>query len=539
MRSRLMKRLLVLSLVFVMAWQMCPADSVEAATAGWRKEKDGWHYANKDGKDITHAWKLIQGKWYLFDYSGVMMQDLCWWSGSWYYFGSDGAMRTGWQTINGKRCYFLSDGSLRDPWKNEWVKFGNSWIYTDDQGAPVRNWQWINGKWYYFGLFGGGMQTGWLKEGGKWYYMDPINGYMKTGWQKISGKWYYFYEDGPMATGLQMIGGKYYYFDPNTGAMVTGKKTINGYSLVFDSNGVLQTKLTAAMKISLLTTLPGLGGGDVNAPNQQIDDGYWHDDPETDTQNFSSAKVGDIITFGHYEQDNNTANGKEAIEWLVLDKKSNGSLLVVSRYILDCMEFNTMPGYITWEDSTLRSWLNNGFYNNAFTNDERKQIQLSSLTTGKNQYWKSEGGNKTNDYVFCLSMDEVLKYFQFDAWYTEDHPYEGKGSLLDENGNYQTINVKKYDEGYSRELIAAATPYAKNKGVYTHTMTAGLIEDYYEKYNRNVIGSTGGIYWLRTMGWQNSYACCVYTGGDAGWRDIENEVEKKNGVRPAMWITAK
>ena len=44
------------------------------------------------------------------------------------------------------------------------------------------------------------------------------------------------------------------------------------------------------------------------------------------------AQVGDIITFGNYEQDNKTANGKEAIEWKVLEKDQNGKMLLISRY---------------------------------------------------------------------------------------------------------------------------------------------------------------------------------------------------------------
>lgn len=47
-----------------------------------------------------------------------------------------------------------------------------------------------------------------------------------------------------------------------------------------------------------------------------------------------SLKVGDTFTFGHYEQDNNSSNGKEPIEWLVLDRKGN-EVLVISKYCLD------------------------------------------------------------------------------------------------------------------------------------------------------------------------------------------------------------
>jgi len=47
-----------------------------------------------------------------------------------------------------------------------------------------------------------------------------------------------------------------------------------------------------------------------------------------------NIKKGQYITFGAYEQDNNTLNGKGTIEWLVLEVK-NGKALVISKYALD------------------------------------------------------------------------------------------------------------------------------------------------------------------------------------------------------------
>ena len=51
-------------------------------------------------------------------------------------------------------------------------------------------------------------------------------------------------------------------------------------------------------------------------------------------------KVGSIVTFGQYEQDNNTGNGPEEIEWIVLDVQDGKSLLL-SRYGLDAKPYNT------------------------------------------------------------------------------------------------------------------------------------------------------------------------------------------------------
>lgn len=52
-------------------------------------------------------------------------------------------------------------------------------------------------------------------------------------------------------------------------------------------------------------------------------------------QHSFDKKVGHYVSFGKYEQDNNTSNGKEKIEWLVLEVK-DGKALVISKYALDC-----------------------------------------------------------------------------------------------------------------------------------------------------------------------------------------------------------
>ena len=54
----------------------------------------------------------------------------------------------------------------------------------------------------------------------------------------------------------------------------------------------------------------------------------------------SNASVGSTVFFGSYEQDNDTANGKEDIEWIVLAKEGN-KLLVISKYALDCQKYNS------------------------------------------------------------------------------------------------------------------------------------------------------------------------------------------------------
>ena len=83
------------------------------------------------------------------------------------------------------------------------------------------------------------------------------------------------------------------------------------------------------------------------------------------------AQVGCKVYFGAYEQDNNTSNGKEDIAWLVLAKENN-RILVISDKALDCQPYNYLMVNITWETCSLRQWLNDTFFNMAFSSVERR-----------------------------------------------------------------------------------------------------------------------------------------------------------------------
>ena len=114
---------------------------------------------------------------------------------------------------------------------------------------------------------------------------------------------------------------------------------------------------------------------------------------------FKNARIGDYVKFGSYPQ---TSNGQvQPIEWQVLSIE-NGKMLVISRYGLDAKRFD--PSSNVWKNSEIRKWLNGDFYNKAFTDQEKKYINLSNL---------SDVG--TSDNVFLLSEGEAKKYFADDT----------------------------------------------------------------------------------------------------------------------------
>lgn len=127
---------------------------------------------------------------------------------------------------------------------------------------------------------------------------------------------------------------------------------------------------------------------------------------EYKAQKLEKADVGDIIYFGAYEQDNNTANGKEDLSWKVLEK--NGSkLFVITEYGVDCIQFNKTETAITWELSSVRKFLNTTFLNSAFDPSQRSQILKTTVTAEKNGNYDTNPGEDTTDKVFLLSISEA------------------------------------------------------------------------------------------------------------------------------------
>ena len=190
-------------------------------------------------------------------------------------------------------------------------------------------------------------------------------------------------------------------------------------------------------------------------------------------------------TFGSYEQDGSTGNGKEPIEWLVLDRDGDKALLL-SKYALDYQSF--MPFYepvtepYTWESCSLRRWLNSTFLNAAFDGSERQRLLTTTVITSPGSLHRENGPVTTEDRVFLLSNTEVYAYFANEA-----------------------------------ATAAEYTAYALSANPWAGNSTAPGAADW----------------WLRTTD-GSDHPDGVYAGGRVGegTRAYEGEY-----VRPAIWVT--
>ena len=236
------------------------------------------------------------------------------------------------------------------------------------------------------------------------------------------------------------------------------------------------------------------------------------------------AKLKGTITFGRYPQESDTP---EPIEWRVLDMNDNGQILIISEKVLDAKPYNTTNLYITWENSTIRSWLNgydasynkvgidftsDNFIDTAFTAEEKSIIVASNVPAHPNPNHTTTPGNATTDKIFLLSIVEANDYF--------------------------TSN---------EDRLVDATRYAVQKGAMVRGSDHGVNE--YGVLNRMSKGKCTdthcyAIWWLRSPGEEPSklksagrksnHAAKVDLGfvSETGFLVHSDE----GGVRPALWV---
>lgn len=194
---------------------------------------------------------------------------------------------------------------------------------------------------------------------------------------------------------------------------------------------------------------------------------------------------GDVVVFGHYEQNNSNYNGTEPIRWVVLDLMGD-YLYVISESILDVKPYDTMSREVTWENCSLRAWLNGEFMYAAFSTAEQNALVKSELPNERNPKWGTEGGNATYDKVFLLS-----------------------------------IKIAEYYYGDSADCKSALTPYAQTQG-------ATKIEENGIQY---------GAWWLRSPGSSQLYAAYMNWFGGVGYDYRGALVNSEDiGVRPVIAI---
>ena len=202
----------------------------------------------------------------------------------------------------------------------------------------------------------------------------------------------------------------------------------------------------------------------------------------------SKLNVPQTVEFGRYVQDKSGVDAP--IEWLILELTPYRALLI-SKYALDCKPYNTSEAEVTWESCTLRKWLNEDFFNAAFSDGEKAMIPTVTVSADENPDCDTDPGNATQDRVFLLSIPEANRYFK-----------------------------------NKEARMCVPTACAVGNGAYTEPCAKG--------------GQPCCEWWLRSPGEDQDAAAIVEIDDDDDYDDhgnYGNYVHSGSvGVRPALWI---
>lgn len=226
----------------------------------------------------------------------------------------------------------------------------------------------------------------------------------------------------------------------------------------------------------------------------------------------SGVSTWDCIYFGNYWQNDTNGDGvadksdaKQPIKWRVLSVNGDDAFVVADQN-LDSKAYNETKTDVTWENSTIRSWLNgygelvnkdkksfiiDNFLDNAFSGAEQNAIKTTYVVNEDNTDYGTDGGNNTWDKVYLLAVSEAANTsYGFDSKY----------------------NVS------SRTREAKNTEYAKQCGAWTTTNSSFL---------------DNGNWWLRTAGGSAYYASRVSLYGSVYYFYVNGT---NVAVRPALHI---
>ena len=200
----------------------------------------------------------------------------------------------------------------------------------------------------------------------------------------------------------------------------------------------------------------------------------------------------------------------DPIRWRVIGLENGAACLMADR-LLDCQPYNEKDGAVSWEGSTVRSWLNSypaeendagidyrdkGFLDMAFTPEQQEAILRTRVENRPNVRYGTDCGKDTEDFVFLLSNEEVF------------------GSSGARNGFYAGNGL---DDPAKR---FRSTMYAKCRGSWWSSVN----------------GYMGNSFWfMRTNGYTQESVTYICDFGYIYERGTISTCEDA-GILPAIWI---
>ncbi|MBR6322561.1 MAG: hypothetical protein IKR59_06800, partial [Lachnospiraceae bacterium] len=260
--------------------------------------------------------------------------------------------------------------------------------------------------------------------------------------------------------------------------------------------------LTASLLLASLQSLCAFAGYD----EENTDAPYGVYGPRIDDNN---VVTWDCLWFGRYCQSDTNLDGVAdendellPIKWRVVSTQDKEALLIADR-ALDVKPFNSVTGNISWELSTIRSWLN-------------------GYGSGKNAAGIDFGADSFIRTAITAKEKEAILPFNYGG--TIDTISLFPDELFSTNNcfGYDTVTYHEADEEYDsdRSLVAKNTDFAENRAPYRSQVKRGF--------------EGNAWYWVRTPGEGSDQSLIRY---DARYdKNDSQDAQLSFSVRPAIYL---
>ncbi len=209
-------------------------------------------------------------------------------------------------------------------------------------------------------------------------------------------------------------------------------------------------------------------------------------------------------------------------DWYILEKQSDRALILTEK-VIEKRAYHGEETEVTWESCDLRKYLNGEFYYSFSESDRNRIIEVTNVNAD-NPWYGTNGGNPTNDKIFLLSIDEVIKYFgdsgQLESRYMYPNCEWCKDEFLPWIDDQYNINRRAVDDMGIVQFWRLRSPGANSR---CSASIGGFAGDGFDHGEINI-------------GNADLLADGHFVQDGCGWLSKEDERHTLNGVRPALWI---
>ena len=175
----------------------------------------------------------------------------------------------------------------------------------------------------------------------------------------------------------------------------------------------------------------------------------------------------------------------EPVRWWAIGEDT-GRIVLMSENIIDTKPLADTFSAVTWDVSDLRDWLNDDFYNKAFTDNDKKHITMHFTPASNNYYFDVTTGADTYNKIGIITSASLA-----DGTYIfKDHNSDEMKELRKAEGTEYAIanGLRTHNGKFGRWWTATSADAANLYGVVVTEEGVILIESGGEVNNKTDIG---------------------------------------------------